>query len=250
MKLTAKLKKAIQKHASEIYPEECCGVIINREYHRCENVAADASAHFEIDPQQLAKLEDMGEIQAYVHSHPDGTALASPFDKQQIELHGKPWVICAYPDVEFQVHMPCGYVAPLIGRNYHHGWQDCYSLVRDFYQREFSIELLDFERNDKWWEEQSNASLYLENYAKAGFYEVSEMQYGDLILCKVHPTVHVNHALIWLGDNGQLKSEPTDPCFGTTLFLHHPYNQPSAREIYGKNWAERTSKIIRHKDLL
>ncbi|WP_151777152.1 C40 family peptidase [Acinetobacter brisouii] len=248
MKLSAKLKKQIVTAASEAYPDEMCGVVVDGEFIRLENSSDNPKNYFEIDPKALAYAEDRGEIMAYVHSHPDGTAIASALDKHQIELHGKPWVICAYPDLDIQVFEPCGYKAPLIGRNYYHGWQDCYSLIRDFYERELAIELLDFERDDAWWESKSNASLYLENYAKTGFYEVSSMQYGDVLICKVGRTEHPNHALIWLGKNWQLKSEKTEQCIGSTLVLHHPYNQASKREIYGLNWSERTVKILRHKD--
>lgn len=238
-------------------------MIVNNEYIACRNIAQN-DHQFEIHPKDLAKAEDIGEIQAYVHSHPNASAQASELDLHQIELHEKLWVICAYPDVEFQIHKPFGYKSPLMGRNYHHGWQDCYSIVRDFYQRELSIQLIDFERQDHWWELVENESLYLENFAKAGFSEVdvgydypdwvsghgvlqfNKLKYGDVLLCKVGRTEHVNHAVIWLGDNGMLKSEKTEPCIGSALILHHPYGRKSVREIFGQQWQERVVKVVRH----
>ncbi|MQZ18815.1 C40 family peptidase, partial [Acinetobacter baumannii] len=162
MKLTAKTKKAIMAHADECYPLECCGVIVDKQYIACRNIA-EQSDQFEIHPEDLANAEDQGEITAYVHSHPDGTTRASELDLIQIELHQKPWVICSYPDLDFQVYEPFGYRAPLVGRNYFHGWQDCYALIRDFYSRELGVELMDFERKDAWWEDKDHPSLYLEN---------------------------------------------------------------------------------------
>ncbi|WP_336932163.1 C40 family peptidase [Acinetobacter bereziniae] len=248
MKLSAKLKKEIHLHAAEMFPTECCGVIVNNSYIRCTNISAHQD-QFEIDPVELAQAEDAGEIQAYVHSHPNASAKASEFDLIQIELHQKPWVICAYPDIEFHVYQPCGYQAPLIGRNYHHGWQDCYSLVRDFYQREYDIVLPNFERLDRWWESADNASLYLDNFSQAGFIEVNDLQYGDVMLCRVGRTEHVNHAVIWLGDHASLKSEQTEPCVGTSLILHHPYNRKSVREVFGQQWHERVAITVRHRDV-
>ncbi|MDM1760711.1 Mov34/MPN/PAD-1 family protein [Acinetobacter sp. 251-1] len=245
MKITAKLKKAIRSHAEKCFPRECCGVVVNDQYIACRNIAQN-DHQFEIHHKDLAKAEDVGEIQAYVHSHPNASAQASDLDLHQIELHEKPWVICAYPDLEFQIYEPFGYRAPLVGRNYHHGWQDCYSIVRDFYQRELGIQLIDFERQDRWWESVENESLYLENFSKAGFVEVSDMQYGDVLLCKVGRTEHVNHAVIWLGDNGKLKSEQAEPCIGSALILHHPYGRKSVREIFGQQWQERVVKVVRH----
>ena len=245
MKLTAKLKKAIQAHAAEVYPSECCGVIVNKEYIPCRNIS-DNKDQFEIHPEDLAKAEDLGEIQAYVHSHPNASARASEIDLLQIELHQKPWVICAYPDVEFQVYEPCGYKAPLVGRNYIHGIQDCYSIVRDFYERELGIKLIDFEREDAWWESKENKPLYLDGFGEAGFVEVSDMQYGDVLLCRVGRTEHVNHAVIWLGDQTELKFEQTESCVGSSIILHHPYGRKSVREVFGPQWQERVAKVVRY----
>ena len=245
MKLNKKLKAAILSHAEECFPAECCGVIVSGEYISCRNVAE--KGQFQIHHEDLADAEDLGVIQAYVHSHPNATARASELDLHQIELHQKPWLICAYPDIEFQVYEPCGYKAPLIGRNYFHGWQDCYAIVRDFYERELGIQLIDFERIDKWWESKESQALYLDGFGKAGFEEVGDIQYGDVLLCRLGRTEHVNHAVLWLGDQGDLKSEQTAPCVGTALILHHPYNRKSIREIYGQQWYERTVKIVRYR---
>ena len=95
----------------------------------------------------------------------------------------------------------------------------------------------------------TNASLYLDNYEKAGFYEVSEPQYGDMLISKVGRTEHPNHAVVWLGDNGALKSEQTEACIGSTLILHHLYERKSVREIFGQQWSERVVKIVRHRDV-
>lgn len=245
MKLTAKLKKAIQAHAAKAYPDECCGVIVDKKYIPCRNISENKD-QFEIHYEDLAAAEDLGEIQAYVHSHPNASARASEIDLIQIELHEKPWVICAYPDIEFQVYEPCGYKAPLVGRNYIHGIQDCYSIVRDFYERELGITLIDFERQDLWWESKENKSLYLDGFGEAGFVEVSDMQYGDVLLCRVGRTEHVNHAVIWLGDQTELKSEQTEPCIGAALILHHPYGRKSVREVFGQQWQERVAKVVRY----
>ena len=258
MKLTKQLKADIIAHAFDRYPAECCGLIIDEDYYPCDNVAVNPTEHFEIDPKDFARAESMGQIQAIVHSHPDGGVLPSDLDKLQIELHGVPWVIVAvskqdYGDEpSFGIYEPCGYRPPLLGRNYIHGVQDCYSLVRDYYSRELDINLPDFERSDTWWEHENHEPLYEKNFAKAGFMKVqdkNDLQKHDVILCRVGRTHHVNHALIWLGDDGALKSETTPDCVGNALILHHPYGRQSVREIYGKGWADRTAMVVRHNKL-
>lgn len=257
MKLSKSLKADIIAHALDCYPAECCGVIVNKQYIPCKNLA-DNNEQFTLCPKDFAKAETQGEIQAIVHSHPDGSVLPSDLDRLQIELHGVAWVIASvskqdYADEPaFGIYQPCGYKAPLLGRSYIHGVQDCYSLVRDFYHREFNIELPDFVRTDAWWENQAHEPLYENNFKKAGFYQIDKdnLQYGDVLLCRVGRTHHVNHALIWLSDNGTFKSETTPPCIGNTLILHHPYGRQSVREIYGKGWADRMAMVVRHRQLV
>lgn len=244
--LTAKIKKAINAHANECHPKEACGVIVNGDYIPCTNVAVD-DAQFEIDVMDLVGAEKEGKILAYCHSHPDGSTEPSMPDRVQMNLHGLPWIITNGVDVA--LHKPDDYQAPLLGREYHHGLMDCYSLVKDYYQRELGITLNDYERVDEWWADAKSKPLYVDNFKKEGFVEVDTIQKHDLILARLGRTAHVNHALVFIGD-GTLKSEPTEDVIGDCLVLHHPYGRDSIREMYGESWQRRAAMIIRHKSLI
>lgn len=244
--LTKNIKQAIIEHAKRDYPREACGVIVGKEYIPCKNIALD-DAQFEICPIDLIRATKKGKVLAYVHSHPDGATTPSMPDKVQMNLHGLPWIITNGVDVA--VHNPDGYQAPLLGREYHHGLMDCFTLVKDHYQRELGITLNDYERTDAWWESADSEPLYLDNFKKEGFVEVDNVQKHDLILCRLGRTNHVNHALVFIGD-GTLESEPTEPVISDCLVLHHPYNQISLREMYSEQWQRRAAIIIRHKSLL
>ena len=163
-----------------------------------------------------------------------------------MNLHGLPWVITN--GTECAIHKPDGYQAPLLGREYHHGLMDCYTLVKDYYQRELGITLNDYERQDCWWENKDSKPLYLDGFKKEGFVEVDTIQKYDIILARLGRTAHVNHALVFIGD-GKLKSERTDDVIGNDLVLHHPYGRESLREIYGESWQRRAAIIIRHKSM-
>lgn len=244
--LTAKIKKAINAHANECHPKESCGVIVNGDYIPCTNVAVD-DAQFEIDVMDIVGAEKEGRILAYVHSHPDGTTAPSQPDRVQMNLHGLPWIITDGENVE--LHKPDGYQALLLGREYHHGLMDCYSLVKDYYQRELGITLNDYERADAWWEDKDSKPLYLDGFKKEGFAEVNTIQRHDIILARLGRTAHVNHALIFIGD-GTLKSEHTEDVISDCLVLHHPYGRESLREMYSEAWQRRAAIIIRHKSLM
>ena len=236
-------------HAAACYPRESCGLLVNREYIECQNIAASDS-EFKIDPRDVVRAEKLGKIEAIVHSHPDGSTKPSTFDRLQMQHHNVPWVIVAYPEIDIKVHAAKKYKAPLINREYIHGVLDCFSIVRDYYRRELDINIDNFEREDLWWESAGGPDLYIDNFASQGFVQVQDLQRHDVILCRVQPTEHVNHALIYLGDNGDLTSETTETALNDHLVLHHPYMRRSRREIYGKVWQERKAIIVRHKSLM
>ena len=89
------------KHASEVYPEECCGLIIDLDgvqtYWECKNISgAYKEKSFVIDPLDYARGEDQGEVLGIVHSHPDGELAFSHTDR----------MACKYLDLPFYLVEP------------------------------------------------------------------------------------------------------------------------------------------------
>ena len=86
------------EHASEAYPEECCGLIIDLDgietYWKCKNISgAYKEKSFVIDPLDWADGEDQGEILAIVHSHPDGDMAFSHADKISCKFNDLPFYL-------------------------------------------------------------------------------------------------------------------------------------------------------------
>lgn len=251
-------KRVIQKakeHARQAYPKESCGLIIKtaegRDYYPCKNIATKNS-DFILDPEDYAKAEDLGEVLAVVHSHPDTLPNPSMADRVSCGLWGLEWLIVSYPDVSECWLKPENYQAPLLGREFSHGILDCYTLIKDYYQRELLITLPEFKRDNLWWENKEGNSLYEENFEKAGFYKVDDLedyQRHDVIIFQVGRTYHPNHAGVYLGDNPTLTSEETPKVIGKPFFLHHLYGQDSRRDIYGYEWNARKRFLLRYKGL-
>lgn len=255
--MKAHIKKAIEKHALKDYPRECCGLIIavggKQKYIPCRNIA-DHNLDFRMSAEDYALAEDQGQILSIVHSHIDRDAYPSEADLVSCEQTQLPWHIVAVGldagDLEPSVRQwhsfePSGYVSPLVGRDFFHGSLDCYGLVKDFYSRELGIELPEFEREDFWWQKEGNQELYLDNLDKAGFYQVDEPQYGDLILMQ-YRSEKTNHGGIYIGD-AQLKTQPDLHPVPNAL-LHHPMPRLSERTVYAGYWRDITRMIVRHKD--
>lgn len=253
--LTEEIQTKIRDLALKYAPAEMCGIIYTDAdgtagYIDVPNTHADPNGHFKIDARVIDKMQqERKAIQAFVHSHPKGSSDASPYDMAQMNVHKKPYVIVGM-DGDISVHQPER--PPLIGRDYVHGTQDCFGICRDYFARELGIIIPDIERTDRWWEDADAPSLYIENFKAFGFVEVplSEIRRHDVMLCRWLDTKHVNHAFIYLGDDGNLVSEETPACIGSHLALHHPYGNKSGRVILGDKRFSSCEIVVRHKDLL
>lgn len=235
---------AATEHALREYPKESCGLVIAKGrkevYVPCRNISNTPTEHFRIHPDDMMAAEDEGKITHVVHSHPDGPAELSEGDRLQMEESKVKWCIIAVhkdpatPDaparvVGNRIEKPSGYKAPLVGREFIFGVQDCYTLVRDFYEREMGVVIPDFERTDRFWER--GEDLYMDNFAKAGFTRIPyPSQKGDGILMAIRSNI-VNHAGIWLGERDHM--------------IHHPYGHLSERVVYGGYWRENTRVFVR-----
>jgi proteasome lid subunit RPN8/RPN11 len=227
-----------KSHLKSCYPNEGCGVVINDTFVPIRNVSPRPRNSFTMDNAQLLEAQDVGELQAIVHSHPDASPHPSHADRMQAEGYGVPWYIASVSaqDVsEFVSFEPDGFVAPLLDREFAYGKLDCYALVRDYYSRELGIELPDFDRDvDHWWKDPSNTfDPFEQHWQEAGFVEVhrANIKVGDIILMQVFSTnQRINHCGVYIGDG---------------VFMHHMEGKLSKRERYGGYWFEVTRKIVR-----
>ncbi len=122
--------------------------------------------------------------------------------------------------------------APYIGKKFIHGSDDCYGLVREFYEKEFGVKLTNYARVDNWWNEGGN--MYMDNFKKEGFYllgDRDEPLFGDLYLIAFCAPVAC-HAAIYIGDG---------------KILHHVTNRISCVERYRGCWRNWTVARIRHE---
>jgi len=235
LKLTKEIKEKALAHAKEEYPKEAVGLVHvikgKNRYFKCQNLAETPDEHFILNPKDYLEAEKKGEIIAVVHSHPKTNPAPSPADKVACEASGLPWFIVNPNTETWGEYKPEGWELPYVGREFSHGIVDCYSLVRDFYKREFKLQLNDYNRRDQWWEKGEN--MYLDNFAKEGFNETTleQIAYGDLFLMQLESPVP-NHAGIYLGDG---------------VVLHHVQGRLSSRDVYGGYYQKVTAKVLKHE---
>ena len=124
----------------------------------------------------------------------------------------------------------------LLGKQFQLGKNDCYSIIRDFYNDNFGIVLPNFARPTQFWDHGMN--LYMDRFPKLGFKVLHvnphEYQIGDLFIMSIQSNV-ANHAAILI-EKG--------------MILHHLMNQISTVTPYRGIWRNNTVAVIRHKDVV
>lgn len=232
--LTLDLKEKIKIHAEYEKPNEACGLIYKSgEYidiYPCKNISSEKQEHFELNPFDYLKAASRGKIVGMYHSQKDINP--SVLDYVVSSGHKIYSVVYSYENDTFvEINEDAIKYAKYIGRPFKFGNNDCYSLVRDFYEREYKILLGDYVRDDKTFKDFPD--IIRDNYIKEGFQEVKmeDLQVGDAIVFGLNKTSP--HVGIFIGNN---------------LFLHHEHNKYSTAQFLTSPWKSKIVFCARHKD--
>ena len=234
MNFAPEIIEAIKLHANEAFPNESCGFITEAGYVRVTNISSDPENTFRISAEDTVTYAN---AIAMVHSHPDKSAYDYrvnkrgfyPFCPSKDDLDsqissGMTWGIVVTDGQNAMEPFFFGEFVldlPIYGREFRHGVEDCYTIIRKWFWQNRQVKLADFSRWDGWWD--TNANLYVNNLAAAGFKRLSStdrLQEGDcgLMMIGGRNIQCLNHAFIYLGD-------------GT--MCHHLPNRISSRDAIG-----------------
>lgn len=244
MHLSNETLEDIRAHFCSVYPKEGCGFVLkDGSFIAAENINEKPELHFSIADEFYLAHED--NIAAIVHSHVDTQPTGqygyidprtpSADDHLGHISTAVPWGItfCDGENIETFIWLGETHELDLYGREFIHGYTDCYAACRDWYRVERNLVIPEFPREMNWWTD-DNANLYIDGFKTAGFYEIDEADAlpGDAILFRV-ASRQVNHAGIYIG--------------GTQVF-HHLFGRLSCDESYHK-YRKNIIMFLRHKDL-
>lgn len=236
--LSTELQQKINEHILSEFPNEACGLIVDGCYVPCLNRAESPTTHFEIDVKDYAAALIEKRLQAVIHSHCrvhykrlDPRTPSYEDQESWIAMKDIPWIIYHTNGTEVSAGlvMDDANPAPLLGRDYIYGIQDCYSLIRDYYRMDLNIHLPNVPREPEFWK---NGNAYYEKYFKEfGFVEVpqGQAQLNDLVFMKIASDV-VNHAAV---------------ITGTNEILHQLHGKFSSHDSLSK-WQAQIAKVVRY----
>lgn len=238
-----RLANFMKEAAERNYPYEACGLILSSGKKRpkiieCKNEASDPGNQFLINPTEYVKALKFGKVIGVWHTHVNCKVDASDADRVGCEATAVPWFIIAISKEDGVVTLsemariePHGFVMPYLERPYVEGQFDCYSLIRDYYWREFAIDLRDYPRVES--DGTHGRKLFAARYKDEGFVQLidQEPQIGDVFLIQTTSSVP-EHMAVFIGDE---------------MIMHHCHDRLSRRDIYGGYWLFHTSHHLRHK---
>ena len=270
---------AMEEQSRVSYPEEVCGFLCIGEggvleYEPCENESRDRESHCLVSSKQYLEIERRLEVEgkevvAFFHSHCNGIARASDLDLEFIRGLARVGYGFSLENkreekketkreekIEEKRETKAGtwfryeseFRAPLLGRRFVYGIYDCYTLVRDYYQKEWGYSVRYQDYPYRWWQARSQAQreagsgkrktneLFLDHLKNPEDWglkrlENTGLKCGDILLFWVAGR-SPNHLGIYQGEG---------------LFLHHLEHRLSTLDRYDSFWQARCHSVYRLK---
>lgn len=122
------------------------------------------------------------------------------FESSEIETRKNPFFSISRDFKSGKFYIPGHYInnPPYEGRPFIFGLYDCYTLISDWYEREFDINMpWNVDRDVGWW---NQTSLYTEESKNTDFVTTNSIQKGTIIISKIGSLVP-NHAGVCISQN-------------------------------------------------
>ncbi|NDF50063.1 MAG: hypothetical protein EB116_08275 [Betaproteobacteria bacterium] len=155
-------------------------------------------------------------------------------ERQEMNELNKPFILIGSNKYISEAYLPDRYTEQhsYINRPFWHGVFDCYTLIRDFYRREWGLWLpINIHRPFGWWEQGYN--MYVDSAGNHKFIQVKNIQRYDVIVMKLGPVP--NHGAIALG-NGKV--------------LHHLGGRFSCVEILSPFLKQSVAVVYRNSTVI
>ncbi len=230
-------KKHILRHVNKNPREESCGIIYSDfnkiKYQSVDNISPNKFNSFLIDKKIFASFNSK-EILSIFHSHPKGSEAPSEEDISTCEKIGIPYYIYSLQNKKFSLIYPQSYKpSSLLGRPFLPEFQDCVTLVKDFFDIELNIKLC---KNIKNWARRRNneSNKSLVSILNKNFKEIKDVsREGDVVVFDIYKNRPFHLGVFTKGKK----------------IIHQPNDQLSQEVYLTPELMKKVYKIYRYKDL-
>jgi len=239
------IKNYIRLHAHQEKQKEreACGVVYQKNKilfaQKCKNISLNPKHNFEISPAiYLSIKNDSDKISYIYHSH---NAILdnddfSNLDIKCAEMLGVPIILYStYKDV-FKIYDPSKKINldNYIGRSFEIGKYDCFTLIKEFFEKEFNTNMSLFIKKDykclTTAQELIEENLSVNIWEKMGFKMLKNeknLNIYDVLIIKLHS---LKHFALYIGDE---------------KILHQPINSVSRIDEYSNIYKKHTESVYR-----
>lgn len=191
-------------HAKREFPNESCGYVVENKYIPCINNADEKEDTFVLEEMDFYKHLASKKVQWIIHSHNNNEHASKVDMKKQRDLE-VPFIIINLKYGEFSdlFFFGSNIKVPLVGRPFHFGAFDCFTIVKDFYKQNYNYKTPDpprdfnFDRKREMVFEQ-----YLEEYKdRFDIIKPEEVEEGDILFYRwanqiCHAAIYINEQKI------------------------------------------------------
>ena len=211
---------------------EICGLILrDGSIVSCPNVHPDPINHFQIATTEYAKYEPL--VKGIYHSHVNDVPNFTAPDVDLVYSLNQPLILYSLTRNHFRIADLSG-EQPLIDREFVYGINDCYSLVKDYYQQKLSIKHGSYHRSGDTADWDKTEWDWIDRqFEVEGFYPVRGdiKEHDVLAMSLVDGNMSINHLAVYVGDN---------------MFMHQLCNRKSRLDVWGHPWRDYTIKVLRY----
>lgn len=237
MTISDTIKQNIRSHALEFPNSEVCGLIINGDVARCRNISTKPEKHFQISPKDFVFYSEFGNIEGYYHSHISNNSWSS-FDRIMASSIKYPSILYIKPKDLFEIKEP---FEDYLNRSFSLSKNDCFTLIRDYFNNEYSYNISFYNYSDNWSNIDSN--IILNNLSKEKF----EIIYKGHLFKKNIDFLREND-IILIGTIGDKSFKHICLYLGNNMILHHPRNGNSLVCEYDNKYKRLTKCICRRNN--
>lgn len=226
---------SVKEHSDSEGENECCGLILQKDgeqmIHKARNSVEPEflKTNFAICGKDYLKAISIGKIIAVYHSH--NCDYISENDKKFSRNSNIPYLIFHKKSNKFSIYDPRDDVSTYIEGEFKIGINDCYTIVKEHYEKKLGILLENYSRDEGWYDK--NPDIMIESARKEGLEivknitSISELKVNDILV------TNNKHLCIYLG-NGQI--------------IHRRRGRPTEVEPLTSARLKRLTFVARKKD--